>query len=203
MVLSPDGRDAFVADKLSCDVRQIDTTTFGVLRTVDWPSAEGCPFGLAAGPGRQRRLHGDGPATPLVRRGPGRPRRSVRWTSPPPRPVVSGVVGKDPVTVTLSPDADDGLRRRRRPPRHRPRRSLGRIDEHRPSDSRTHVRSDPSTTETLPCHDAQDAQAGATAWGMQSSSYSAMTMGAAFSPQAGHCGSRRTLNVRNDSSSES
>jgi hypothetical protein len=41
------------------------------------------------------------------------------------------------------------------------------------------------------------------AWGMHSSSYSAMTMGAAFSPQAGHSGSRRTLKVRKDYSSES
>jgi YVTN family beta-propeller protein len=50
MVLSRDGRDAFVADKVSCDVREIDTTTFRVVATVPWPSTHGCPFGLAAGP---------------------------------------------------------------------------------------------------------------------------------------------------------
>jgi hypothetical protein len=39
--------------------------------------------------------------------------------------------------------------------------------------------------------------------GMQRSSYSAIAIGAASSPQAGHFGSRRTLKVRNDSSSAS
>ena len=38
------------------------------------------------------------------------------------------------------------------------------------------------------------------AWGMQRSSYSAMTISPASGPQAGQAGSRRTLKVRNDSS---
>jgi hypothetical protein len=41
------------------------------------------------------------------------------------------------------------------------------------------------------------------ACGMHRSSYSAMTISPASGPQAGHAGSRRTLNVRNDSSSAS
>ena len=49
MALSRDGRDAYVADKLSCDVRTIDTATDRVVATVRWPSRHGCPFGLAAG----------------------------------------------------------------------------------------------------------------------------------------------------------
>ena len=42
-----------------------------------------------------------------------------------------------------------------------------------------------------------------TAWGRQCWSYSAITIGAASSPHAGHFGSRRTLKVRNDCSSAS
>ncbi len=47
------------------------------------------------------------------------------------------------------------------------------------------------------------APGGAGACGMHRSSYSAITMGAALSPHAGHSGSRRTLKVRKDSSSAS
>jgi hypothetical protein len=45
-----------------------------------------------------------------------------------------------------------------------------------------------------------EADGGATGWGMQSSSYSAITIGPASAPQAGQEGSRRTRNSRNDSS---
>jgi YVTN family beta-propeller protein len=48
MTLSRDGRDAYVADKMSCDAREIDAATYQVVGTVLWPSSHGCPFGLAA-----------------------------------------------------------------------------------------------------------------------------------------------------------
>jgi YVTN family beta-propeller protein len=48
MALSRDGRDAYVADKISCDAREIDAATYQVVGTVLWPSSHGCPFGLAA-----------------------------------------------------------------------------------------------------------------------------------------------------------
>lgn len=50
MVLSRDGREAYVADKVSCDLREIDTVSFQIVATVHWPKSDGCPFGLAAGP---------------------------------------------------------------------------------------------------------------------------------------------------------
>jgi YVTN family beta-propeller protein len=49
MTLSRDGHDAYVADKISCDVREVDAATYQVVTTVSWPSSHGCPFGLAAG----------------------------------------------------------------------------------------------------------------------------------------------------------
>jgi len=49
MTLSRDGRDAYVADKISCDVREIDTATHQVVGTLPWPPSHGCPFGLASG----------------------------------------------------------------------------------------------------------------------------------------------------------
>jgi YVTN family beta-propeller protein len=75
MVLSRDGREAYVADKLSCDVLEIDTATFRVVATVRWPSGHGSPFGLAT-----RSPEVTTPSTNLVPAD-----RSVRSTSPPPR----------------------------------------------------------------------------------------------------------------------
>jgi YVTN family beta-propeller protein len=49
MVLSGDGRYAYVADKVSCDMKEIATSTFQVVATVDAPSGDGCPFGVAPG----------------------------------------------------------------------------------------------------------------------------------------------------------
>ncbi len=51
--------------------------------------------------------------------------------------------------------------------------------------------------EQVPAHGPQRG------WGMHSSSYSAITISPAFGPHAAHSGSRRTLKVRNDSSSAS
>ena len=49
MALSQDGRYAYVADKESCDVKEIDADTLQVVATVRAVSADGCPFGIAAG----------------------------------------------------------------------------------------------------------------------------------------------------------
>ena len=48
MALSHDGRYAYVADKESCDVREIDTATLRITATVRTSPADGCPYGLAA-----------------------------------------------------------------------------------------------------------------------------------------------------------
>jgi YVTN family beta-propeller protein len=104
MVLSADGRDAYVADKVSCDIRQIDTSTFKVIATVSWPSDEGCPFGLAAGPDGvvytvtgEDHTFNEGHAGDAF--------GSVHFA--PPQATVLGSVGTDPVTVALSPDGTE------------------------------------------------------------------------------------------------
>lgn len=117
MVMSADGRDAYVADKVSCDIRQIDAATLKVVATVSWPSDQGCPFGLAAGAdGVVYTVTGDdhtfdegdaGDAFGSVHFAPspglwqttGPPQTTV-----PPQATVLGSVGTDPVTVALSPD---------------------------------------------------------------------------------------------------
>jgi YVTN family beta-propeller protein len=48
MTLSADGRYAYVADKESCDVKEIDTGTLRVVATVRTLTTYGCPYGLAA-----------------------------------------------------------------------------------------------------------------------------------------------------------
>ena len=48
MTLSSDGRYAYVADKESCDVREIDTQTFRVVSVVQTLPKYGCPYGIAA-----------------------------------------------------------------------------------------------------------------------------------------------------------
>jgi YVTN family beta-propeller protein len=119
MVLSADGRDAYVADKVSCDIRQIDTTTLKVVATVPWPSDQGCPFGLAAGPGDVvYTVTGDdhtfnegsaGDAFGSVHFAPS-PATSPPQAGAPGDPApatVLGSVGADPVTVALSPDGSE------------------------------------------------------------------------------------------------
>jgi YVTN family beta-propeller protein len=120
MVLSADGRDAYVADKLSCDIRQIDTATLQVVATVSWPPDQGCPFGLAAGPdGAVYTVTGDdhtfdegnaGDAFGSVHftPSPGLWQTTVPPpTTVPPQATVLGSVGTDPVTVALSPDGSE------------------------------------------------------------------------------------------------
>jgi YVTN family beta-propeller protein len=102
MVLSRDGGDAYVADKVSCDVRQIDTATFRVVTTVRWPSAHGCPFGLAAGPTDNLVYTVTGHDDTIDEPASGRSFGSVDFTTS--RAHVSGSVGSDPVTLALSPD---------------------------------------------------------------------------------------------------
>jgi YVTN family beta-propeller protein len=48
MAISHDGRYAYVADKESCDVKEIDTATLRVDAAVSIPAADGCPYGLAS-----------------------------------------------------------------------------------------------------------------------------------------------------------
>jgi YVTN family beta-propeller protein len=116
MAMSADGHDAYVADKVSCDIRQIDTSTFKVVSTVSWPAKEGCPFGLAVGPDDavytvtgEDHTFDEGHA--------GNAFGSVHFTSPqgtaplqattPPTATVLGKVGTDPVTVALSADGTE------------------------------------------------------------------------------------------------
>lgn len=51
LAMSPDGKRVDVADKESCDVKQIDTATFKVVATVHLSIHDGCPYGIAAGAG--------------------------------------------------------------------------------------------------------------------------------------------------------
>jgi YVTN family beta-propeller protein len=102
MTLSHDGRDAYVADKSSCDVREIDTATFRIVSTVDWPSSRGCPFGIAAGPDDNLVYAVTGSDHTFNQGHAGNAFGSVDFATGTAR--VSGDVGADPVTVALSPD---------------------------------------------------------------------------------------------------
>jgi YVTN family beta-propeller protein len=110
MVLSADGRDAYVADKVSCDIRQIDTSTFKVVSIVRWPSNEGCPFGLAAGPddvvytvtGNDHTFD-EGHAGDAF----GSVDFAPTPATAPPEATVLAEIGTDPVTVALSPDGTE------------------------------------------------------------------------------------------------
>jgi YVTN family beta-propeller protein len=104
LVLSHDGRHAFVADKLSCDVKEIDTTTFDVVGTVRWPSSEGCPFGLAAGADDNVVYTVTGSDHSFDEAHAGRAFGSVDFATS--ETHVYGDVGSDPVTLTLSPDGE-------------------------------------------------------------------------------------------------
>jgi YVTN family beta-propeller protein len=113
MVLSADGRDAYVADKVSCDIRQIDTSTMKVVATVSWPQDQGCPFGLAAAPdGVVYTVTGDDHT--FNEGSAGDAFGSVHFASPaawapsaPPQATIIGSVGTDPVTVALSPNGTE------------------------------------------------------------------------------------------------
>jgi len=102
MTLSHDGRDAYVADKSSCDVREIETATFRVVSTVDWPSSHGCPFGIAAGPDDNLVYTVTGSDHTFNQDHAGNAFGSVDFATDNAR--ISGDVGRDPVTVALSGD---------------------------------------------------------------------------------------------------
>ena len=105
LVASGDGREMFVADKVSCDVRRIDTATFAVTGTVKWPAGHGCPYGLAGGGGDEtvETVTGDDHTFAA-----GKPGTSVGYVDfATATAVVTGSVGDDPVTVAL---ADGGER---------------------------------------------------------------------------------------------
>ena len=102
MVLSHDGRDAYVADKGSCDIKEIDTTTFEVVATVAWPLSPGCPFGLAAGPADNVVYAVTGNDQTFDEEHAGNSFGSVDFAAS--TVTVSGRVGFDPVTLALSPD---------------------------------------------------------------------------------------------------
>ncbi len=91
-----------------------------------------------------------------------------------------------------------GSRFRARAPPGRPRRAVPRAGR---SGVRGRARAGASLTSRCQC--AVVDPSASTACGRQRSSYSAITMGAASSPHAGHVGSRRTLNVRKLCSSAS
>jgi DNA-binding beta-propeller fold protein YncE len=102
MVFSADGADAYVADKVSCDVRQIDTATLAVVSTVHWPSWNGCPYGLATGPEGNLVYTVTGDDHTLQDGVAGDAFGSVDFTTGQTR--VLGQVGEDPVTVAVSAD---------------------------------------------------------------------------------------------------
>ncbi len=103
MALSHDGRDAYVADKLSCDVREIDTSTLRVVATVDWPSSRGCPYGLATSRDDNVVYTVTGSDLTFNEGHAGNAFGSVDFATG--QAHVAGDVGQDPVTVALSPDA--------------------------------------------------------------------------------------------------
>jgi YVTN family beta-propeller protein len=102
MTLSRDGRFAYVADKTSCDLKEIDTASYQVVATVPWASSHGCPFGLASGPEDNVVYTVTGSDHTINEESAGMAFGSVDFASG--HPVVTENVGRDPVTVTLAPD---------------------------------------------------------------------------------------------------
>jgi DNA-binding beta-propeller fold protein YncE len=102
MTLSRDGRFGYVADKTSCDLKEIDTTSYQVVASVPWASSQGCPFGLASGPRDNVVYTVTGSDHTINEESPGMAFGSVDFASA--HPVVTENVGKDPVTVTVAPD---------------------------------------------------------------------------------------------------
>jgi len=103
LALSGDGHDAYVADKLSCAVQEIDTVTLKVVATVHWPPSRGCPYGIAAGPQDNIVYVVTGNDHTIDEGRPGNAFGSVNFTTL--RADVENSVGIDPVTVTLSRNA--------------------------------------------------------------------------------------------------
>ena len=103
LALSGDGREAYVADKLSCDIREIDTATFRVVATVGWPLSRGCPYGIATGPNDNIVYAVTGSDHTLSEGHAGNAFGSADFATG--QAHVSGHVGQDPVTVALSLDA--------------------------------------------------------------------------------------------------
>ena len=152
---------------------------------------------------RPRRCRRGGARAGMARHTPRRPVRAVAARPPPSR--LGAVRGP------RAPRRGGGLRprrghahvqRRRRRPRgrHRPRR-LRRPAP--PPWSRPFFAALTVSYDGKAAKKRQEAAGACFGWGIQSSSYSAMTISPACSPHAGHSGSRRTLNVRNSSSSAS
>src|SRR6202043_2332643 len=102
MVLSRGGHEAYVADKLSCDVKEIDTTTYQVVATVRWPGSHGCPFGVAASPEEGVVYTVTGNDHPINEGAAGNSFGSVNFATS--EVVVHDRVGTDPVTLALSLD---------------------------------------------------------------------------------------------------
>jgi YVTN family beta-propeller protein len=103
LALSRDGREAYVADKLSCDIREIETATFRVVATVGWPPSNGCPYGLARGPDNSTVYTVTGSDQTFNQKHGGHAFGSVDFATA--QAHVSGDLGGDPVTLALSPDA--------------------------------------------------------------------------------------------------
>jgi YVTN family beta-propeller protein len=100
MVLSTDGLYAYVADKVSCDMKEIAASTFQVVATVSAPSGDGCPFGVAPGAA-------DGVAYAVTGRDhtvrPGAQGDALEIFAFPTSTLITHKnVGVDPVTVTTS-----------------------------------------------------------------------------------------------------
>jgi YVTN family beta-propeller protein len=102
MTLSPDGRYAYVADKESCDIREIDTRTFQVVAVVRTPESYGCPYGIAATAtdGVVETATGSDYTLALGKQGDVFERVDMNTSS---TSILHGV-GNDPLTVTDSPD---------------------------------------------------------------------------------------------------
>ncbi|MGH9079611.1 MAG: DUF4190 domain-containing protein [Acidimicrobiales bacterium] len=102
MALSRDGRFAYVADKISCDAREIDALTYQVVDTVDWPSSHGCPFGLAASLQDSVVDTVTGNDHTINEGAPGASFGVVNFTTS--TAVVHDDIGIDPITLATSPD---------------------------------------------------------------------------------------------------
>jgi YVTN family beta-propeller protein len=101
MVLPKGSPYAYVADKESCDVKQIDTSTFQVVSTIEVRRISGCPFGLAASSNSSVVYVATGnDKTVNLGRG-GRVVDRVDFETGTVAP--TGFLGTDPVTLTLDP----------------------------------------------------------------------------------------------------
>ncbi len=101
MSLSRDGKYAYVADKESCDVKEIATAEFRVIATMRTPGADGCPYGLSATStdGVVEAATGSNNTLGLGKQGDVLEQLDFRTS----RTAVLRGVGPDPVTVTVAP----------------------------------------------------------------------------------------------------